>query len=677
MSSAANWKRLLSSPSRACLLLFLAFTATTSPANADSPVVVQQPQAIKVHAGETLQLNVVATGTAPLSYTWYHDRVVVGTGPDNSLSLPRMRGSDAGWYWVKVSNTEGETGSDAVQVRVGTYGEWTVGQGGNGHAYEVIQGGELATDWAQMFRDTYAAGSYLVSYHSLAEENFANSLVPPSQAYRLIGLLQPDGSIEPAGGWQWMSGEPLTYTHWNTGEPNEYGANGINFRGHENMVSTTSTGSWLDIHGGSPAYVVEYPTALVLFAKPTNTVVSGYETAAIRVGAASINPITYTWYLNGSIVPDVTGNVLPTSAALPNGGHVYVQANDGNMSVTSPTVQLSIGPVFVDSPENQVVYQGDAASLAVKATGPGPFTYQWYRDGVEVSGANDSTLAIQEATTDQQGSYDVVVYNAYGSARSASAELVVLPPNSRLVRLEDFEHGAQPGWTIPVTTVPPVGGRRFLGEFGQEAVSLNLGQLPPHTELTISFDLILHGAWQGNAVADDWSFFVDGSPILQTTFSSYTYQSFPNQYFTAYNPPATGSLESNTMGYELVYSSISMLEDTRYRITETVAHNATGAQLTFSSTVANPAETRWSLDNVVVIATSPSGSRLLMTPQGTPGTVNLRIQSQPGTSFTLEQSSDFGTWSFYKSIVNTTGDTTVPVDTAGLGTPVFFRAIGN
>jgi hypothetical protein len=140
-----------------------------------------------------------------------------------------------------------------------------------------------------------------------------------------------------------MSGEPFTYANWNFNEPND-GGNGINSRGNENLVGINASGTWNDIHGGSRGYVLEYPAQFVLYAGPTNVVVGGYQSAALRVGAASRAPVSYAWYLNEELIPDVSGNILPTEMILPAGGQVFVEATDGINTVTSSTVQVTVAP---------------------------------------------------------------------------------------------------------------------------------------------------------------------------------------------------------------------------------------------------------------------------------------------------------------------------------------------
>src|SRR2546423_914719 len=63
--------------------------------------------------------------------------------------------------------------------------------------------------------------------------------------------------------------------------------------------------------------------------------------------------------------------------------------------------------------------------LTVVATGfPAP-TFQWRRNGVNLTGATSATLTLSAVRTSDAGRYDVVVANSIGSATSATATLVV------------------------------------------------------------------------------------------------------------------------------------------------------------------------------------------------------------------------------------------------------------
>jgi hypothetical protein len=78
-----------------------------------------------------------------------------------------------------------------------------------------------------------------------------------------LGGIQPDGSVEPNGGWRWVTGEPWNYNHWKPGEPN----NGRSQFGIEDRlqfysgIPGTPAATWNDVNrhdvNSSIAYVVE------------------------------------------------------------------------------------------------------------------------------------------------------------------------------------------------------------------------------------------------------------------------------------------------------------------------------------------------------------------------------------------------------------------------------------
>ncbi len=146
----------------------------------------------------------------------------------------------------------------------------------------------------------------------------------------------------------------------------------------------------------------------------------------------------------------------------------FVAGPQGAM-VNVPTIDAGPSPLSLCA--------GDALSLSVAASGDGPFTFQWRRDGVGLVGASDPTYDVIAVSIADAGEYDVVVSNAVGSVVSApaivtvdSAPAVVAAPVDQSVCL-----GASATFTVAVTEAPT------SYEWYRDGVSLGLHG----TELTI------------------------------------------------------------------------------------------------------------------------------------------------------------------------------------------------
>lgn len=97
----------------------------------------------------------------------------------------------------------------------------------------------------------------LATITSAAENGFITQYVLPGLGgdSGWIGGFQPNGATDADAPWQWITGEPFTYTNWNPGEPNGgTSENNIEiYRGH---------GHWNDLNAAgflSDGYVIEYP----------------------------------------------------------------------------------------------------------------------------------------------------------------------------------------------------------------------------------------------------------------------------------------------------------------------------------------------------------------------------------------------------------------------------------
>src|ERR1051325_274704 len=195
---------------------------------------------------------------------------------------------------------------------------------GNGHWYEPI-GLTDAITWVAASNAAVAAGGYLATLASPAENDFVFSLIRDQDAFWFhgtttgpwIGAYQPAGSSEPSGGWTWVTGEPFTFTAWSPGEPN--GGVGENYAIFWHPGSRAAT--WNDF-AEMPApsccissYVIEYDTNPSLA-----VVVSGY-------------------------VRDTSGAVLPAVAVLALQGDNIVRASgtsDSNGYYRLPPVPAAV-----------------------------------------------------------------------------------------------------------------------------------------------------------------------------------------------------------------------------------------------------------------------------------------------------------------------------------------------
>ena len=65
------------------------------------------------------------------------------------------------------------------------------------------------------------------------------------------------------------------------------------------------------------------------------------------------------------------------------------------------------------------------AAFSVLAIGDAPLSYQWKKDGADISGAVYPSYSISSVSTFYAGNYTVAVTNAYGTTLSNTATLTV------------------------------------------------------------------------------------------------------------------------------------------------------------------------------------------------------------------------------------------------------------
>ncbi|WP_165871573.1 HYR domain-containing protein [Flaviaesturariibacter flavus] len=122
-----------------------------------------------------------------------------------------------------------------------------------GHTYFISN---TATTPEDAHAKAIALGGHLVTISSLAENQFVSAMSP---AYIWIGYT--DRAVE--GSFKWVTSEPVSYTNWNSGEPNNAGDEDWA------VINWGPNGTWNDwTYNSSALFVVEFeggniPTTLV------------------------------------------------------------------------------------------------------------------------------------------------------------------------------------------------------------------------------------------------------------------------------------------------------------------------------------------------------------------------------------------------------------------------------
>jgi hypothetical protein len=105
--------------------------------------------------------------------------------------------------------------------------------------------------WANANAISQSNGGYLASIGSAEENNFLSNMLTIQSAW--IGL----NDIETEGTFEWASGEPVNYTNWYPGQPN-------NYNGTQHCVEILNNGQWNDQYGTYQLeFIMEKPCSSV------------------------------------------------------------------------------------------------------------------------------------------------------------------------------------------------------------------------------------------------------------------------------------------------------------------------------------------------------------------------------------------------------------------------------
>jgi hypothetical protein len=191
------------------------------------------------------------------------------------------------------------------------------------------------------------------------------------------------------------------------------------------------------------AYELDLDSARILTQPRSTNVIVG-SNVTFTVTAAGTGPLFYHWLFNGApptltnAANDFTNSSLViTNAQTNNAGNFQVIVSNAFNAVTSHVATLTVtsftnfAPTITSEPVAvQTVTVGSNATLTVVATGTPPLFYQWFFEDstfsiTNLANATNATLTITNVQMANQGNYQAVITNNFGSTNSIISLLKV------------------------------------------------------------------------------------------------------------------------------------------------------------------------------------------------------------------------------------------------------------
>ncbi|MBP7050944.1 MAG: leucine-rich repeat domain-containing protein [Phycisphaerae bacterium] len=291
--------------------------------------------------------------------------------------------------------------------------------------------------------------------------------------------------------------------------------------------------------------------------------------------------------------------------------------------------QVYIPQILANNPGIELLYDPPAArTLRVSATTggavvkPGEGTFEYTQGtvttieasstrGYQFAGWTGSAVNLGKVADPSAARTTVVVDGNY----SLVANFKTAKDSWTIAYSEDSEGEIGPEWSHTTTDITPVGERQFLGQFGNDTVTLTLENLPPHSGIKVTFDLFIVRTWDGYRATtygpDIWSLHVDGQRMICTTFDNHHLpefdpgsptsahrQSYPGEYPGGNFAPQTGAKEANVLGYICGWT-VPTTADAVYELESMLPHWDSSLRVDFDASGLEAMENEsWGLDNV-------------------------------------------------------------------------------
>ncbi len=373
-------------------------------------------------------LLTAATGTG-YTYQWRNNGTNISGATSNTYSA-----TASGSYTVVVTGNGCSTTSAATTVTVSAAPSATITAGGattfcnggsvvlsantgSGLTYQWrVNGASISGATASSYTAT-TAGSYTVVVTN-------GGCTTTSAAATVAVNASPTASVTASGATSFCTGGNVVLTAaTGTGYTYQWRNNGTNISGATaSSYTAAATGSYTVRVTSGGCTTTSAATQVTVSAAPSATITAGGATTFCNGGSVVLNAntgtgLTYQWRKNGI---NISGATAITYTATTNGSYTLV-VTSGGCSTTSAATSVTVNAAPTAS-----ITAGGATSfctggnVVLSATAGTGYTYQWRRNGTNLSGATTSSYTASTA-----GSYTVLVTSGACSSTSAATTVTV------------------------------------------------------------------------------------------------------------------------------------------------------------------------------------------------------------------------------------------------------------
>jgi hypothetical protein len=146
--------------------------------------------------------------------------------------------------------------------------------------------------------------------------------------------------------------------------------------------------------------------------EPLDKIACDGSEVVLNAQASGTEPLNYQWKKNGENITGAKTNRYQISSILPADEGDYSLAVSNICGVAeSGAVHISVRsrPKILVQPISQIVCTGSPVSFEVQVAGNESYTYQWQKDGLNITEANAAVLSISAANSTDQGNYSVII----------------------------------------------------------------------------------------------------------------------------------------------------------------------------------------------------------------------------------------------------------------------------